>query len=259
MSEVFRSDLFAGKVAFLAGATSGINLAIAERFAQLGASVFVISRSAEKVAAAVNTLREAGAKANGVAADVRSFEAVAAAMDACVAEFGALDIVVSGAAGNFLARAADLSPNGFRTVIDIDLIGSFHVLKAGYERARKPGAAMLVISALQSFRAYPSQVHACAAKAGIDAMMKAMALEWGPEGVRVNSIAPGPIADTEGMARLAPDPGATERITRAIPLQRFGFKSDIAELAVFLCSEASANITGALVVSDGGSSLGVGR
>lgn len=249
---VFRADLFAGRTAFLAGATGGINLAIAKRFAQLGARTYVISRKSEKVKAA---LVELGSHAAGCAADVRDYEAVEAAMRDCSQRWGPVDIVVSGAAGNFLARATDLTPKGFRTVIDIDLIGSFHVLKAAYPFFRRPGGVALNISALQSFQPTLAQVHACAAKAGIDSMMRCLALEWGPEGIRVNSIAPGPIADTEGMARLAPTPEAVERLTRTIPLGRWGQKSDVAELAVFLCSEAARNITGALVVSDGGQTV----
>jgi NAD(P)-dependent dehydrogenase (short-subunit alcohol dehydrogenase family) len=250
---VFRADLFAGRTAFLAGATSGINLAIAKRFAQLGASTYVISRKSEKVNSA---LSELGSQAAGSQADVREYEAVEAAMRDCAQRWGPIDIVVSGAAGNFLATAADISPKGFRTIIDIDLLGSFNVLKAAYPYFRRPGGVALLISALQSFQPMHAQVHACAAKAGIDSMMRCMALEWGPEGIRVNSIAPGPIADTEGMARLTPTPEAVANLTHSIPLGRYGEKVDVTELAVFLCSDAARNITGALIVSDGGQSVG---
>jgi NAD(P)-dependent dehydrogenase (short-subunit alcohol dehydrogenase family) len=253
--DVFRPGLLAGKTAFLAGATSGINLAIAQRYAQLGARVYVISRNPAKVEAAVASL---GSEAAGRAADVREFEAVTAAMQDCAGRWGPIDIVVSGAAGNFLARAADLSPKGFRTVIDIDLIGTFHVLKAAYPHLRRPGGVALNISALQSFQPASAQVHACAAKAGIDQMMRCLALEWGPEGIRVNSIAPGPIAGTEGMSRLTPTAEAESRLTRTIPLGRYGETADIADLAVFLASDAARNITGALIVSDGGQAVGAG-
>ncbi|MGE4322722.1 MAG: SDR family oxidoreductase [Sphingobium sp.] len=251
-SNIFRDDLLAGRNVFLAGATSGINLEIAQRMAGLGATVGVISRDPAKVEAAVASL---GPRASGWSVDVRNYEDVAAAIDAFAGKNGAIDGVVSGAAGNFLADAAKLSPKGFRTVIDIDLIGSFHVAHAAYPHLRRPGATVLFISALQSFVAYPQQVHACAAKAGIDSMMRALALEWGAEGVRVNSILPGPIAGTEGMARLSPDAESTKRTTDAIPLGAYGLKADIADLSVFLMSDAGANITGASIVSDGGSSL----
>lgn len=253
MNSIYRADLLAGRNAFLAGATSGINLAIARRFTELGARVFIISRSQEKVDAAVAAL---GAAAAGQAADVRDYEAVEKAMATCQAAHGAIDIVVSGAAGNFLAPAAELSSKGFRTVVDIDLVGSFNVLRAAYPHLRRPGAAALTISALQSFMPARQQVHACAAKAGIDQMMRCLALEWGPEGIRVNSIAPGPIGDTEGMARLTPTPEAEARLTATIPLRRYGETGDIADLAVYLCSEAGRNVTGALMVSDGGQAVG---
>jgi NAD(P)-dependent dehydrogenase (short-subunit alcohol dehydrogenase family) len=253
--DVFRPDLLAGRTAFLAGATSGINLAIARRYAGLGARVYVISRNPAKVEAAVASL---GSGAAGRTADVREFDAVAAAMQDCVDRWGPLDIVLSGAAGNFLARAADLSPKGFRTVIDIDLIGTFHVLKAAYPHLRRPGGVAINISALQSFQPASGQVHACAAKAGIDQVMRCLALEWGPEGIRVNSIAPGPIAGTEGMSRLTPTAEAEARLTRTIPLGRYGETADIADLAVFLASDAARNITGALIVSDGGQAVGSG-
>lgn len=250
--EIFRSDLMAGMHAFLAGATSGINLEIAERMAGLGANVFVISRDPAKVAAAVEKI---GHGARGVSADVRNYDQVAAAVKQSVDAFGPIDTLVSGAAGNFLAAAKDISPNGFKTVIDIDLMGSFHVARAGYEHLRKPGSSVLFISALQSFRASPAQAHAAAAKAGIDAMMRNLAVEWGRDGIRVNSILPGAIADTEGMLRLAPDEEAVRRATAAVPLGRWGKKADVADLAVFLSSAGADNINGAMVVTDGGTSL----
>jgi NAD(P)-dependent dehydrogenase (short-subunit alcohol dehydrogenase family) len=252
--EVFRGGLLEGKTAFLAGATSGINLAIAMRFAQMGACTYVVSRAEAKVEAAVVQL---GPKAAGRAVDVRDFDGIAAAAQECRDRFGLIDIVVSGAAGNFLARASDLSPKGFRTVIEIDLLGSFHVLKAVYAHMRRPSVA-LNISALQSFQPALGQVHACAAKAGLDQMMRCLALEWGREGIRVNSIAPGPIAGTEGMARLTPTVDAEARLTSTIPLGRYGDVRDVADLALFLVSEAGRNITGALLVTDGGQTVGAG-
>jgi len=248
---VFEKGCLAGKVVFVAGGTSGINLATAQRMHDLGASVFVMSRSEERVTAAVAGFADP-LRAAGLAGDVRAFEQVEAAVTACRARYGLIDVVVSGAAGNFLARAADLSPRGFRTVIEIDLLGGFHVFKAAYPALRRPGASLINVSALQAFVAMPSQAHACAAKAGLDALVRALALEWGPEGIRVNSIAPGPVNDTEGMQRLAPNDEARTDLTRAIPLGRWADKRDIADLAVFLASEMGANISGAVLVSDGG-------
>lgn len=235
----------------VAGGTSGINLAIARRLGELGAAVHVFSRDPAKVAAAVRELAEI-CDAGGAIADVRDFDAVTVAVGAGLEKFGIVDILVSGAAGNFLARAADLSPKGFRTVIDIDLIGGFHVMKAAYPHLRRPGASIINISALHAFTAFPNQVHVCAAKAGLDAMVRSLALEWGPEGIRVNSIAPGAVSDTEGMARIAPTQADRDRFTRDTPLGRWTTKAEIADLAVFLASDASASITGTVMVADGG-------
>lgn len=252
---VFSDQLFKGKTLFAAGATSGINRGIATRFAQLGASVFVVSRSEDKVLDTVKELTDLGAKADGAVADVRDYEAIASSVAKCVDRFGPIDFVLSGAAGNFVSRADKLSSNGFRTVIDIDLIGSFHVCRAAYPQLRKPGASIINISAVQSFMPMEGQVHVCAAKAGIDAMTRVLAIEWGPQGVRVNAIAPGPVDGTEGMQRLTPTPAHRERLTQAIPLRRYATISEIADLATFLCSDAGANISGEIAVCDGGQSL----
>ena len=124
---------------------------------------------------------------------------------------GELDILVSGAAGNFPALANDMSPNGFKSVVDIDLLGSFHVLRSAFPYLTKPGASVINISAPQAFVPMPMQSHVCAAKAGVDMLTRTLALEWGPYGIRINSISPGPIADTEGMRRLAPNEGIAKQ------------------------------------------------
>ena len=255
MTDVFRKGLLEGKVAFFAGGSSGINLAIARRFAGLGARVAIVSRSAEKVQRAVDGIVAAGGIACGWPADVRDPAAVGAALTAAAERFGPIDILVSGAAGNFVARALDMSPNAFKTVVDIDLLGTFNVLRAAYERLRKPGASIINISAGQAFVPMTGQSHVGAAKAGVDMLTKNLAMEWGPAGVRVNSIVPGPIEDTEGMARLSSNQKIREAFERAIPLQRYGRKDEVADLAVFLSSEAAAYITGAIVVCDGGQTL----
>jgi NAD(P)-dependent dehydrogenase (short-subunit alcohol dehydrogenase family) len=252
---VFRDRLFEGRTAFVAGGTSGINLGIAERLAQLGAAVTVVSRSPDKVRDAVRRLEAGGARAFGQACDVREYDAVAAALGAAQAHFGPIDMLVSGAAGNFVARALDMSSKGFRTVVDIDLVGTFNVLRAAHEHLRKPGAAIVNISAPQAYMPMAGQAHVGAAKAGVDMLTRNLAVEWGRDGIRVNSIVPGPIEDTEGMRRLGAAPGAREKLERSIPLGRYGRKDEIADLAVFLCSDAARYVTGAIVVCDGGQSL----
>ncbi len=242
---------YTGKTVFAAGGTSGINLGVALGFARAGAAVFVISRKADKVGAAVAQLQSTGAKAAGANADVRDNEAVKAAFAASADEFGEIDVLVSGAAGNFPARALDISSNGFRAVMEIDVLGTHHVMTAAYPYLKKPGASIINISAPQALIAMTGQVHVCAAKAGVDMITRTLALEWGRDGIRVNSVIPGPIAGTEGMARLAPTPEAMARVERAVPLGRVGTPDDIANVCLFLGSDAASYVSGAVIPVDG--------
>jgi NAD(P)-dependent dehydrogenase (short-subunit alcohol dehydrogenase family) len=253
--ETFTPGLLAGKTAFIAGGSSGINLGIAHGLGAAGARIAIISRKPEKVEAAVAELQAAGYEAMGSAADVRDYAAVEASLKAVHDAWGEIDILISGAAGNFLAPAIGMSANAFRTVVDIDLIGTFHVLRAGYEYLRKPGASIISITAGQAVNPTAFQSHVCAAKAGINMLTRCLALEWGGAGVRVNAIAPGPISDTEGMARLTPTPEAEAALKRMIPLGDYGEKRDIADLAIFLSSDSAKYITGAIFDCDGGSSM----
>ena len=246
---------FSGKTVFVSGGTSGINLGIAQHFARGGAQVFVISRDQGKVDAAVAALRELGAMAGGMSADVRQYDQVNAALDACAAQFGPIDVLVSGAAGNFLAKAENISSNGFRAVMEIDVLGTHHVMHAAFPHLRKPGASIINISAPQGSVAMVGQAHVCAAKSGVDMLTRALALEWGPHGIRVNAVSPGPIADTEGLRRLVPDATATTERVGAIPLQRLGTLDDVAQLCGFLASDKASYITGAVIPVDGGTAL----
>jgi NAD(P)-dependent dehydrogenase (short-subunit alcohol dehydrogenase family) len=248
----FRDGLFQGKSVFVAGGTSGINLGIAKRFADLGAKVAVLGRNPEKAAFAAADI---GHDALGLTADVRDYAALRAAMEQAAEKNGAFDVVVSGAAGNFLAPALGMSANGFKTVVDIDLIGTFNVFRGCHDLLNKPGASLIAITAGQAVNAKPLQVHACAAKAGINQMVRVLAMEWGPD-VRVNGISPGPISGTEGMARLAPNTDDHDTYFERIPLKRWGEIEEVAEAAVFLSSESAAYFTGTILDCDGGSQLG---
>jgi len=243
---------FTGKVVVVVGGTSGINRGIARCFASHGAKVAVASRKQHKVDDTVGELRGLGAEAMGFAADVREPEALDAGMQAVHERFGDFDVVVSGAAGNFPALANDLTWNGFKTVVDIDLRGTFHVMKAVFPRLRKPGACVINISAPQAFLPMKAQVHVCAAKAGVDMITRTLALEWGPSGVRVNSVVPGIIDGTEGVARLLPTENARTRALAGVPLGRFGKPSDIGNACLFLASELGSYVTGTVFEVDGG-------
>ena len=246
---------FSDKLVFVAGGSSGINLGIADAFIQAGARVAIFSRSEERVAAAVQFLQRDGAQALGLTGDVRDASAVAAALEATATRWGPIDVVVSGAAGNFVAPALNISPNGFKSVVDIDLLGTFNVLRAAHPWLRKPGASLINISAPQALVAMPMQAHVCAAKAGVDMLTKVLAMEWGPEGIRVNSIVPGPIDGTEGMRRLTPTEADRRTVEGAVPLRRFGTVEAVAGAALMLSSSLGDYITGVVLPVDGGASL----
>ncbi|RMF32893.1 MAG: SDR family oxidoreductase [Alphaproteobacteria bacterium] len=243
---------FTGAKVFVFGGTSGINLGIAHRFAECGATVAVASRKPDKVDAACAALREHGGVVAGYALDVRD----AAAVEEAVADFhrthGEIDVLISGAAGNFPAPAVGMSPNAFKSVVDIDLLGTYHVMRAGFSRMRQPGGCMINISAPQAQVPMVMQAHVCAAKAGVDLLTQTCALEWGPVGIRVNAVVPGPIAGTEGMARLAPTPEMQARVDRSVPLRRQGSPAEIGDACLFLASDAAAYISGVILPVDGG-------
>lgn len=246
---------YKNKNVVVVGGTSGINRGIARSFADAGARVAVASRSEEKVAATVEELEALGAKAMGFCCDVRKQEEVTAGLSKVAKEWGDIDVLISGAAGNFPALANGMSSNGFRSVVEIDLLGTFHVMQSAYPFLKKPGASIVNISAPQAFLPMVGQSHVCAAKAGVDMLTQTLAMEWGAAGVRVNSLVPGPIAGTEGMKRLAPTPELMEKSRRSVPLQRLGKPEDIGNACLFLSSPMASYISGVVMPVDGGWSL----
>ena len=247
---------FGGKLVFVAGGTSGINLGVAHAFAKAGARLVVISRKQDKVDAAVAALKTHGSEAAGYAVDVRDPAAVENAFKDTKARFGGIDVLISGAAGNFPAPALGISPNGFKSVVDIDLLGTFHVLRAAFPYLNKPGASIVNISAPQAFIPMEFQMHVCAAKAGVDMVTKVGAMEWAAAGVRINSVTPGPIDGTEGMNRLAPNEATRKLVAESVPLGHFGSTDDIANACMWLSSPLARYVTGVILPVDGGWSLG---
>ena len=243
---------FTGQTVFVAGGTSGLNLGIAEAFAEAGAKLAVVSRSQTHIDEAQRRLSAFGGQVIGLSADVRNMDAVQAALKTTSESLGEIDILISGAAGNFPSPALGMSANGFKAVVDIDLLGTFNVLRAAHAYLRKPGAVVVNISAPQAMHAIPLQAHVCAAKAGVVMLTRVLAIEWGADGIRVNSVMPGPIEDTEGMARLAPTADRRQAIIDGVPLGRMGTRQDVANLVLFLASRWAAYITGAIIPVDGG-------
>jgi NAD(P)-dependent dehydrogenase (short-subunit alcohol dehydrogenase family) len=251
----FVSDLLKDKAAFLTGGSSGICLGIAHAFAAHGAKLLLLGRSQEKLDSAVAGIRQAGGTADGFAADVRDYASMERAAARAAELYGAIDILICGAAGNFPAPVMGMSANGFKAVIDIDLLGTYNTCRAVYPLLRKPGASVISISANHAHQPYAFQSHVCAAKAGVDLLTKTLALEWGGDGIRANIIYPGPIDGTEGMRRLAPTEAARRAVIDSVPIRRMGTVEDVSNLALFLASDAASYVTGAAFACDGGSGL----
>ncbi len=249
--KIFADNILQGKVAFVTGGGTGITGGVARALAESGAKVAITSRKIENLEPMKKVVVDGGGQCFAVASDVRNYEQVEDALNKTVEHFGKIDIVVNGAAGNFLCLAKDLTSNGFGTVVDIDTKGTFNVCRAAFEQLKENKGQILNISATLHFLGTPMQIHVSAAKAGVDAITRNLAVEWGRYGIRVNGIAPGPIEDTEGMKRLLP-PQLKDALTKKIPLQRFGRIKDIEDSAVFFCSGAAGYINGVTLVVDGG-------
>src|ERR1044072_6101473 len=259
MSEsIFNEGILKGRVAFVTGGGTGITGGVARALAEAGATVTLVSRKLDHLIPAAQAINENGGNAIAVAADVRQPEEVEKAIARTVEQLGRIDIVVNGAAGDFLCAAEELSPNGFGTVVDIDLKGTFNVCRAAFAQLKEHRGQILNIRATLHYLGTPMQLHVSAAKAGIDALTRNLAVEWGRHGIRVNAIAPGPIEDTEGMTRLVPEP-VKERLKKNIPLGRFGRIADIERAAVFVCSDAASFVNGVVLVVDGGHWLAANR
>jgi NAD(P)-dependent dehydrogenase (short-subunit alcohol dehydrogenase family) len=248
---------FDGKVALITGGGTGIGLAIAERLASLGCRVLLASRSEDHLGAAVETIRrETGRQesAGSYQLDVRDAERVEEVVRQAVAEHGRLDLLVNNAAGNFIAKAEELSPNGWNAVVGIVLNGTFFCSAAAGRAmiAQKSGGAILNVIANYAWTGAPGVVHSASAKAGVLAMTQTLAVEWARHKIRVNAIAPGPVHTEGASAKLFPDERVAEGIRRTIPLRRFANIGEVADAAAYLLSDYASYVTGASFVIDGG-------
>ena len=252
---VFAQGILKGKSAVVTGGATGIGSYIARKLGSLGANVGIVSRKEAN-------LREAAAKFGqeddiDVAwrgGDVRDPDGIRKAIDDLANELGGLDILVCNAAGNFICPTEDLSWNGWRTVIEIDLNGTFNCCQAAlpYLKQAAGGGRIISISTTGANHGWPTAAHAGAAKAGIQNLMKSLAVEWGGYGIRANWISPGPIEGTEGVDRLIIQQGLADQVKQSIPLGCFGEGDDIANAVVYLAADTGRYVSGAELVVDGG-------
>jgi peroxisomal 2,4-dienoyl-CoA reductase len=264
----FRPGLFDGQVALVTGGGTGIGLGISELLASLGAHVVLASRKLEHLEPAAERIRQAGGEATATALDVRDPDRVKEVVREIGERLGRIDLLVNNAAGNFYAPSETMSANAWRSVIEIDLFGTFYCSQAVMPVMRDAGGGRIVnISMTLHYRGWPRMAHATAAKAGVDALTRTLALEWAPHRIRVNAIAPGPIptegvrkafASTAGGDDLFAEQGPESAARRTIPAGRWGTPADIANAVAFLASPAGEWITGAILVVDGGESLARG-
>jgi peroxisomal 2,4-dienoyl-CoA reductase len=258
LTSPFKSDALKGQVCLIVGGGTGICFGIAQIFGRHGAKLALMGRRENVLQEACQKLKSENIEAIGVQGDVRQFKDAERVVAKVVEHYGKLDTLINGAAGNFLCSAEDLTANAFQTVIGIDLIGTYHMSKASLGALKKSKGNIVNISATLHYGATFYQTHASAAKAGVDSLTRSLALEWGPFQIRVNGVAPGPIANTEGMNRLSG--GRTEpppdSVFERIPLRRYGEVEEIGYACLFLSAQvAAAYISGTTIVVDGGMCL----
>src|SRR5947209_1806836 len=246
---------FEGRVAIVTGGATGIGFAVARELARLGGRVVIASRKEENLKPAAEEL---GANASYHVLDVRDAAAVEAMAEKVASDFGRIDILVNNAAGNFIVKSDELTVNGWNSVINIVLNGTFYCTSAVGRRmiAAKSGGAILNVIANYAWTGAPGVVHSASAKAGVLAMTRTLAVEWARHKIRVNAMAPGPVDTPGAAARLFPDPAIIEGIRRTVPLRRFATLEEVANAAAYLLSDYASYITGEALVIDGGQWLG---
>src|SRR3954466_15965082 len=249
---VFARDLLKDRVIVVTGGGSGLGAEMAKRFSELGARIAVLGRRKEKLDAVISQLGSGLA----ISCDVRDAKAVQEAADRVASEMGRVDALVNNAAGNFLAPAEDISPNGFKAVVDIVLNGTFHCTTSfGRKMIEQKRGAIVNIVTTYAWTGSAFVLPSACAKAGVLVLTRSLAVEWAAYGVRVNAIAPGPVPTEGAFSRLMPDPSFEEQARNRVPLKRFGTPREIADAAAFLLSDGAGYVTGDCLVVDGGERL----
>ena len=257
---MFIPSLLKGQVAVVTGGGTGIGLAIARRLGELGAGIVIASRNSENLERGSAELRLAGLDPLAVQVDVRNPEQVDEMVQRTIRHFGHLDILINNAAGNFICRAEELSPNGWNAVIGIVLNGSFYCSRAAGRHMISRGGGGSIVSILANYvwTGSAGTIHSAAAKAGVMSMTQTLAVEWAAHKIRVNAIAPGPIESPGAAKQLWNSPEAVQRITDRVPLRRWGQPSEVADAVAFLVAPGASYITGEILTIDGGAWLGRG-
>lgn len=250
----FEAGLLAGRAAFITGGGTGIGFAIARMLADLGANIAIASRRQEVISTAADALRGEGANVLGVTADVRDYASVAAAMRTAAEQFGGIDILVNNAAGNFVCPTEQLSSNGWKTIVDIDLNGTFHCCHAAFPFLTASPHVGRIISIITAYAwgGWPGCAPAAAAKAGVQSLTRTLAIEWGPKNILSNTVAPGPTAHTEGTRRIYEETQRAQAELARVPVGRFGEADEIAAAVTYLASPAAQYVNGTDLVVDGG-------